>query len=207
MYKIGLTGGISSGKSTVSTALRELGAEIIDFDLEAKELQKPHTRAWQQIVDTFGRDILLADGNIDRTALGNKVFNQLEELIRLNKIMHSAVHERVMEKLAGLEDAGEKIVILDVALLIEGGMTSFADEVWLVTVPADIQLERLMARNGFSREEALARINSQMSLQDKLPYADVIIDNSGSFAETRAKVSSLWKELQHRIALGETPEG
>lgn len=207
MYKVGLTGGIASGKSTVSQVLRDLGASIVDFDLVAKELQQPYTGVWQEIVDTFGRDILLKDETLDRKALGQRVFNNPEAMAKLNKIMHPAVKERVREIINGLALAGEKIVVLDVALLIEARMTSLADEVWLVSVPEEVQIERLMARNGFSRNEALARVSSQMSLQEKLPYADKVIDNSGKLEETRDKVVSLWQELQHRIALRDVPEG
>ncbi len=201
MFIIGLTGGIASGKSTVSQVLHELGAAIIDVDQVAKDLQQPHTKVWQNIVDKFGREILQEDERFDRKALGQVVFNNPEALQMLNGIVHPGVIERSYEMISELERDGQNVAVLDVPLLIEAKMTSMADEIWLVAVPEEVQITRLMARNGFTREEALARLQSQMPLKDKRSYADIIIDNSGSMEETRQMVVILWKELLHRIAV------
>ncbi len=203
MFVIGLTGGIASGKSTVSNMLRDFGAAIIDADRVAKDLQEPHTLVWQAIVDSFGREILEEDETLDRKALGQVVFNNPEALQKLNGIVHPGVTQRAYELMREFERAGGKVAVLDAPLLIEANMASLADEIWLVAVPEEVQITRLMARNGFTRGEALARLRSQMPLKEKRSYADIIIDNSGSLEETRQQVGILWKDLLHRITMGD----
>ncbi|HWJ02496.1 MAG TPA: dephospho-CoA kinase [Verrucomicrobiae bacterium] len=208
MFVVGLTGGIASGKSTVSGILRKLGAAIIDADLIVKELQAPHTKVWQEIVAAFGREILAPDGNLDRKALGDLIFNNSQARDLLNKIVHPRVLERSNKSIMELAaDGRTKACVLDVPLLIESGMTAMVDEVWLVCVPEEIQLERLMLRNNLSQAEARARLDSQMPLRDKLPFARKVIDNSGTVEQTRCIVTQAWRELLHRVALEEKPEG
>ena len=207
MFVIGLTGGIASGKSTVSGVLKLLGAEIIDVDSIAIELEKPHSQVWQEIVDRFGKNILAEDGSLNRRALGQIVFNNPADLNALNKIVHPRVIKRCLELIRELEGLHKtQVVVLDSALLIEAKLTELVNEVWVVSIPAELQLVRLMKRNNFSREEGIARVNSQMPMLDKLRYAHKVIDNSGTTEETKAQVESLWQELQHRIALREKPE-
>lgn len=198
---IGLTGGIASGKSTVSRILNELGAQIFDADVAAREVVEPGRKGWEELVKEFGRDILNPDNTINRKTLGELVFNNVTARARLNEITHPLVKEKAMEAVAffreGLGDKHE-VLILDIPLLIEAGMTELADEVWLVYVPREVQLERLIARNKLTLHEAEARLNSQMPIDEKIPYADKVINNEGTVEETRTIVVKLWHALQHR---------
>jgi dephospho-CoA kinase len=208
MFMIGLTGGIASGKSTVSAMLQELGAVIIDADQVAKDLEAKPEPVWQEIVANFGREVLGADEEIDRKALGEKVFNNPKALALLNSIVHPRVVERYQSILKQLSQSGKtKVAVLDVPLLIEANMVGMVDQVWLVAVSREIQLERLIKRNKYTKAEAEARLNSQMPLTDKLKYAHKVIDNSGSVVETKQQVVHFWEDLMHTIALREQPEG
>lgn len=204
MFVVGLTGGIASGKSTVSKMLRQLGAAICDADKIAKELQEAGTEVWQEITHTFGPDILLNDGSLNRQALGEIVFNDNDARQKLDSIVHPKVMERVNMVIA---ESNARVVIVDAPLLIEAHMTAMVDEVWVVSVSEQLQLKRLMQRNNLDEREALARLRSQMPLSDKLKYADKVIDNSGSIEQTRQIVGHLWQDLMHRIALKERPGG
>lgn len=204
MFVVGLTGGIASGKSTVSKTLRQLGAAICDADKIAKELQEAGTEVWQEITHTFGPDILLNDGSLNRQALGEIVFNDNDARQKLDSIVHPKVMERVNMVIA---ESNARVVIVDAPLLIEAHMTAMVDEVWVVSVSEQLQLKRLMQRNNLDEREALARLRSQMPLSDKLKYADKVIDNSGSIEQTRQIVGHLWQDLMHRIALKERPGG
>ena len=194
MPVIGLTGGIASGKSTVSQILREYGFVIIDADQIAREILNPGKPAYQQVVAAFGRDILKEDGEIDRTRLGKIVFTDPEKLTLLNQITHPEVAKEIKRRILELKEAGVIRIVLDIPLLFEAKMNSMADAVWVVYVPEEEQLKRLMARNGFTREEALARIRAQMPLREKAKLADVVIDNSGSIEKTRAQIAAILKE-------------
>lgn len=195
---IGLTGGIASGKSTVSRVLKELGAPVIDADLVAKEVIRPGTEAWHELVKTFGEDILNEDGTIDRRRLGDKVFADPGAVRRLNEITHPRILEAIGRRLEEYARSGEDAppgVVIDAPLLIEAGMVDMVDEVWLVVVDQKTQIQRLMARDHFGVEQALNRINAQMPLEKKKRYADVIIDNTGSMRWTRAQVVREWKRV------------
>jgi len=194
---IGLTGGIASGKSTVSRVLRELGAPVIDADLVAKDVVRPGTEAWRELVEEFGSDILNDDQTIDRRLLGNKVFGNDHAVRRLNEITHPRVIKAISDRLADYGRTGDPPpgVVIDAPLLIESGMTDMVDEVWLVMVDEETQIQRLMARDHFGVEQALNRINAQIPIGKKRKYADVIIDNTGSVRETRAQVRKLWSRV------------
>ncbi|MDA8441472.1 MAG: dephospho-CoA kinase [Peptococcaceae bacterium] len=207
MLIIGLTGGIASGKSMVSHILRELGADIIDADKVTLELQQPNTPAWQEIVAEFGEGMLRSDNSLDRRALGDLVFHNPAALRRLNQIVHPKVIARTNELIAQIAAHNARaIVVIDAALLIEAQIYTMVDEVWVVSIPPELQLVRLMSRDNFSREEALKRINAQMPLQDKLMFAQRVIDNSGSPEQTHRTVRHVWRELLHTIAQREKPE-
>lgn len=185
MKIIGLTGGIASGKSTVSKTLKELGAFIIDADETAHSIQEPHKPAWEDIVESFGKGILNPDMTINREKVGEIVFSDPDKLTVLNKITHPRIMESLKDQFREIKAANpEAIAVLEVPLLYETFMERMCDEVWVVWVDRDTQIQRLMDRNNYSREEAILRIESQMSLDEKARRADVVIDNRGSIEET-----------------------
>jgi dephospho-CoA kinase len=185
---IGLTGGIASGKSTVSSMLIELGFPVIDADQIAREAVKPGEEPYKKIVETFGREILLENGEINRPKLGSIIFHDQEKRDLLNKIVHPFVRRRMIEQKEALFEKGEKAVILDIPLLFESKLTHLVDKTILVYVDADVQLERLMRRNDLTENEAKARIASQMPLVQKVPLADAVINNNGTIEETRKQL-------------------
>ncbi|HHW42453.1 MAG TPA: dephospho-CoA kinase [Desulfotomaculum sp.] len=198
MTVIGLTGNIGSGKSTVARYLQEHGAEIIDTDRVAREVVEPGKPAWQEIVDTFGREILQPDGTLDRRALGRLVFGDPAARARLNAIVHPRIREEVERRKRAFHSRhrdNRKVLVVEAPLLIEAGMQEQVDQIWLVVVDPEEQLQRVMSRDGLSREDALARINAQMPQGEKLRHAHVVIDNSGTPEETRRQVAALWAKL------------
>lgn len=194
MLTIGLTGGIASGKSTVSRMLRELGAPVIDADAIVHRLQAPGTPVTLAIAAEFGPDIIRPDGALDRAALGRIVFADKEARSRLEAIVHPAVRRQMQDEAEAYRRQGHPAAVLDVPLLIEGGLHRTVDRVWLVYVDRETQLARLMARDGLSRAEAELRAAAQMSLEEKRAFADLIIDNRGSERETGALVVAAWRE-------------
>jgi dephospho-CoA kinase len=189
---IGLTGGIASGKSTVSKMLAEKGFTIIDADVESRLAVEQGEQAYNDIVRYFGRDILDKEGNINRAKLGAIIFNDEEKRRALNSIVHPAVRKRMDHKKAQAIENGEEIIVLDIPLLIEGIKEYTFDQIVLVFADEATQLKRYQ----FSEEEARARINSQMPLKDKLKYADKVIDNNGTIDDTNRQVNEIiaqWK--------------
>lgn len=194
MKIIGLTGGIASGKSTASNILKTFGATIIDADILAHKVIEKGKPALKEIVETFGKDILRKDGILDRKKLGKIVFADKRKLKTLNAIVHPPVH-KLSEELFEIEKAkGTEKIIYDSPLLIEENLMDRVDEVWLVYVDPKTQLERLIKRNGFSREEAMDRIESQLSLEEKKRYADVLIDNNGGIERLEKQLREVWYE-------------
>lgn len=193
MYIIGLTGGIASGKSTVSGMLRSLGAKVIDADQIAREVVQPGCAALKEIAAVFGSSVLSDNGGLNREVLGKIVFNNSEARQKLNDITHNRICEQVWKAIVQLEREGYNMVVLDVPLLFETGWDAQVNEVWVVAVPIDVQIDRLMKRNRFTRAEALARIASQMDLKSKVERADVIIDNGASKDVTRRQVVEAWQ--------------
>jgi dephospho-CoA kinase len=196
MLKVGLTGGIGSGKSTVSGILRELGARIIDADVLAREVLEPGMPAYTETIGLFGKRVIGSDGRIDRKALADIVFNDPDK----RKLLEGIVHPRVFEEEARLVASIEAVepgavVFFDAALLIEAGVHSRMDRVVLVWCRPETQLDRLVNRCGLSSADALLRINAQMSLDEKKRYATHIIDNDGSLDETGRQVRALYEEL------------
>ncbi len=196
MLVIGLTGGIASGKTVVSAMFTQLGAHVIDVDKIARQIVVPHKPAWNEIVEHFGRHILLPDESINRKLLGQIVFNDSDERAVLEDITHPRIEERVLAELKKSASAGRDIVVVDAPLLIEAGWCDLVDKVWLVYVDEKTQLTRLMQRNGLSREEALKRIRAQMSFEQKIKYADFIIDNNGDVAHTEKQVMNHWRQMK-----------
>jgi dephospho-CoA kinase len=191
---IGLTGGIASGKSTVTEMIRGLGIPVIDADQVARDVVKAGEEAYEQIIKTFGQDILQENGEIDRAKLGAIVFYNEQERKKLNAIVHPAVRRRMLAEKEAYVQKGAKTIVLDIPLLFESELTHLIDKIIVVYVDDDIQLERLMKRNGFSEEEALARIRSQMPLHEKVKKADAVINNNGTIEETKQQLLQILKE-------------
>ncbi len=194
MFKIGLTGGIASGKSTVLNYFKDKRIPYIDADIVAREVVEPSTEGLKAIVNTFGSNVLHDDGTLNREALGAIVFHDEEKRQLLNSCLKIHISNRIMELTSQYEQGNTPILIYDIPLLIEGEWYTMMDEVWLVYVNERTQIERLMSRNGYTREDALARINSQMRLDDKRAYADVIIDNNGTPHDLTVQLNTIWNE-------------
>ena len=200
MYRIGLTGSIATGKSTVTNMLKELGAFVIDCDKTARDVVAPGTRGLAKIEAAFGKDAVAADGSMDRVYIGDLVFRNPEMKKRLENILFPLIFEALDEELLRLEREGATpVVFLDMPLLYEVKYDSYVDEVWLVYAPFEVQLSRLMKRNGYTKEEALLRIHSQISVDKKKSLAQQVIDNSGTLEDTKEQVRSLWERLQMRL--------
>ncbi len=193
MKVIGLTGGIGSGKSTVSQFLAELGAVILDADRVGHEALKPDTEVWREVVAAFSRQVLTPSGNIDRAKLGEIVFGKPESLSRLNQIMHPRMFDMVKAQLEGYRQQGVDVAVLEAPLLIEAGWTSLVDEVWVTVASESTVLRRLQERAGLSQAESLARIRSQLSSEERIKHADVVINNDGDLDELKARVGKLWE--------------
>ncbi len=206
---VGLTGGIASGKSTVSRQLAELGCVVIDADVLAREVVAPGGPAWRAIVAAFGRNLLQPDDTLDRARLGALVFTDPDKRRQLEKITHPAIQARRQAMLDALAARGfDGLVVQDAALLIEVGGAARVDRLVVVYVDPETQRERLMRRDGLEPAEAERRIGSQMPLAEKVRLAHYVIDNSGSFDETAARVRALHATLlaEHR-ARGYPGEG
>lgn len=192
MYVIGLTGNIATGKSTVLEMLKALGAEIIDADALAHEVIAPHTPQWEAIVRAFGPKLLAPDGEIDRLALGEIVFQDPEALRRLEGIVHPGVDRQIRQAIAASE---RPVVVIEAIKLLEAGLIRQCDALWVVTASSEQQLERLMSKRGLSEAAARLRIEIQPSQEEKVALADVVIDNSGSLEETRRQVERHWRQI------------
>jgi len=192
---IGLTGGIGSGKSTVSRCLAELGAVILNADKVGHEAFKPNTEAWHEVVATFGKQVLTPSGEIDRKKLGGIVFSQPESLSRLNQIMHPRMYDMMKAQIEEYRQQGVDVVVLEAAVLIEANWTPLVDEVWVTVAPEAAVLERIKKQRGLDNEQTLARIRSQLPTEERVKHADVVINNDGDLDEVRAKVKELWARL------------
>jgi dephospho-CoA kinase len=196
MFVVGLTGGIASGKSVVSEILRKLGAQVIDADEISREVMVPHTKCWKEVVTSYGSEILREDLTIDREKLANSVFNNTEQLDKLNRIVHPEIMKRIDERLKEIRlKYPQAIVIVDAALLVETGAYKSYDKLIVVYVSEETQLKRLINRDGMSREEAKNRIILQLPLSEKVKVADYIIENEGSLVRTRENAEKVFKEL------------
>lgn len=197
---IGLTGGIASGKSTVSNMLKDLGIPVIDADEEARLAVEKGEKAYDQIVEYFGEDILHADGTINRPKLGSIIFPNEQKRKVLNSIVHPAVRQNMLRKQEQYLEEGHKFVVLDIPLLFESKLTHLVDKIILVFVNEQTQLARLMARNNFTEVEANERIASQLPLREKLQWADQVIDNNGTIEETRQQLLSILTKWGYTIS-------
>jgi len=182
---IGLTGGIASGKSTVSNMFKEMDITVVDADLEARLAVEKGEPAYNKIIAEFGREILTKNGEIDRPKLGSIIFHQAEKRQLLNEITHPEVRKRMREQVEHAKKNNEEVVVLDIPLLFESNLTNMVDKTILVFVDNETQLQRLIARNNLSVEDAEARIRSQMPLSEKVILADAVINNNGSIEDTK----------------------
>ncbi|MEC1647911.1 dephospho-CoA kinase [Bacillus halotolerans] len=188
---IGLTGGIASGKSTVANMLIGKGITVIDADIIAKQAVEKGMPAYRQIIDEFGEDILLENGDIDRRKLGALVFTNEQKRLALNSIVHPAVREEMLKRRDESIANQETFVVLDIPLLFESKLESLVDKIIVVSVTKELQLERLTKRNQLTEEEALSRIRSQIPLEEKVSRADNVIDNSGTLEETKQQLEEI----------------
>ena len=193
MRIIGLTGGIASGKSTVSRILQSMGAVAIDADAIAHELAEPGAPLYEAYITHWGAGILTPEGTLDRRKIGDIVFADEDERRWLDDVSHPLLCREVQRRLAALRTSDVQTVVLDAPLLFEAGWERLADETWVVVLPRDIQLRRLMARNHYTEEEALSRMESQLSQEEKMRRADVVIDNRGSEAQLEKKVQEAFR--------------
>lgn len=189
---IGITGGIASGKSTVTEFLRQQGYQVIDADQVVHELQEPGGRLYQALLSAFGSAILQEDGRLDRPKLGAMLFGNPELLAQSSQLQNEIIREELARRRDLLAET-EAVFFIDVPLLFELQYEDWFDQIWLVDVAEETQLSRLMARNALSLEEAEKRITAQLSLQEKRKRADVLIENNGSVEETLAQVDQLLK--------------
>lgn len=199
MHVIGLTGGIASGKSTVTGFFKDRDIPVIDADLLGHRTYDPGTETFAAVVKAFGDDLVAPDGTIDRRVLGGKVFGKPEELKRLTDIVWPGIRKLASEALSEFEAAGNSLVVLEAAVLFEAGWEDLVDEVWVVVVEPDLAVKRLATRNGLDEAAARARIDSQLSNAERTARADVVITNDGTLDELKATIERAWNEIQTRL--------
>lgn len=195
---VGLTGGIASGKSVVSRMLAERGALVIDADKVGHEAYQRGSGCYDAVVEAFGPDVVGADGEIDRKALGGKVFADPSLRKRLEGIVWPWMRDTMDKRLAQIRSDGTPVVVLEAAVLIEADWTPITDQVWVVTVAREIARQRVIERNGLTAEQADARINAQLTNDERAKHAQVIIDNSGTLDELKQRVTAEWEKLTAR---------
>ena len=195
MLRIGLTGGIATGKSTVSNYLKELAYPLIDADVIARQLVEPGQEGLERLVARFGRKILDETGSLNRQALGQRLFGDAQLRQEVDQLLHPLIYEALEVESQRLAQAGAKLAFFDIPLLYETGYDQKMDQVWVVYLPHDLQVERLMARNSWSRAQAEAAIASQASIEAKRQRADLVIDNQGTLAVTFAQVDQALSRL------------
>jgi len=198
MKVIGLTGGIGSGKSTVSGFLAELGVTIIDVDKVWHEALKPNTEIWREVVAAFGTEIVKPNGEIDRKKLGKIAFANPKALAQLNEIVHPYIYNMVKAQLEQSRRQGVEVVVLEAPLLLEAAKPSLADEVdevWVTVAPESTVLRRVKEKFRLSEAEILARVHSQLPSEERLKQADVVIDTDCALTELKEKVRALWRKL------------
>jgi len=198
---LGLTGGIATGKSTVTGMLRERGIPVIDADQIARDVVEPGKPAYEAIVAHFGREILLADGQIDRKKLGEIVFSDESERQKLNAIVHPEVRRVMREEAEAAEKNGASIVFMDIPLLFESKLQHMVDKIVVVYAPAHMQLARMMERDEMQEEQAQKRLRAQLPIDQKKAEADFLIDNSRSREEAERQVEEMLSAIRAEIGL------
>ncbi len=191
---IGLTGGIGSGKSTVAAMLAELGAYVVDADRVGHEVYEPKTDGWRRVVEAFGNRVVAPDGAIDRKALAAIVFADADALAQLNAIVHPLIRQTVAERAAAaLAGDPRRPIVIEAAVLIEAKWYELVDEVWVVTADPEVVIARVTESRGLAADDVQARIDAQLSNQERCAVADVVIENNGTLEALRAAVAEVWR--------------
>jgi len=198
MIVIGLTGGILSGKSTVSDMLEQLGAVTIDADKVGHDCYESHTEGWDKVIAAFGRDILGSSDEIDRAKLSQIVFEDDDALQKLNEIMHPIIRKSVEEKIRHFAEQGVDVVVVEAPVFLEAGWDDLVDQLWVTAVPEDVAAKRFSKRSGLTKQEAKRRIRSQMSNEERIKHANRAIDTSRGIEQTKSDVQKLWNELNDK---------
>jgi dephospho-CoA kinase len=196
MFVIGLTGGIGSGKSTVSQLLADLGAYVLDADKVGHQAYEPNTRAWRQVLDTFGEDLAQENGEIDRRKLGAIVFGDPSAMKKLTDIVWPRIYDMVGERIEEQKKLGTTTMVVEAAVLLEAKWTPLVDQVWVTVSSEDSVIRRLQERNGMTEEQTRSRMKSQMSSEERVKHADVVIHNDSGLEELKAEVAERWQGLE-----------
>jgi phosphopantetheine adenylyltransferase/dephospho-CoA kinase len=199
VHVIGLTGGIASGKSTVTRFFKDRDVPVIDADILGHRTYDPGTDTFAAVVRVFGDDLVAPDGSIDRRVLGSKVFGKPDELKRLTDIVWPGIRKLASESLSEFEAAGNALVVLEAAVMFEAGWEDLVDEIWVVVVEPDQAVQRLATRNGLDEPAARARIESQLSNEERVSRSDVVITNNGTLEQLEAAIQRAWDALQDRL--------
>lgn len=204
MLTIGLTGGMGSGKSTAARWFNNQGVPVLDADKTVHRLLQSDSSTISKVIEEFGPEILGDNGQIVRSKLGERIFYDDNARKCLERIVHPRVLELMSKEQAALKDSGVEVAVWDVPLLFEAGLENFVDKVWVVWIPIDLQIQRVLRRDKLSKEDAQARIAAQWPLDDKCKLADVVIDNSGNESETQRQLEEAWKKLLLEQGLGQS---
>ncbi len=199
MRVIGLTGGVGTGKTTVSQMLQDLGAVLLDADKVGHQSYLPDSPAWKDLVAEFGEDILQPNREVDRRKLGGIVFSNPAALAKLNSIVHPRMRDMIQHQLQDMEQKGVKVVVFEAAILIEAKWEPLTTELWVTDAPEQTVVRRLAARSGWSEEQSRARIASQLPRSERLVHADVVINTDCTLDEVKAQVQARWQERIGRL--------
>jgi len=199
IYIIGLTGGIATGKSTVSNILKQVGIKVIDADIVSREILEPYKEGWYEVVGHFGNDFVNDDFTIKRKELADRIFNNDEDLVKINSLLHPIIINKINEKVSQYNTAGVKLVFIDAPLLFETGIDDDCDEVWVLVCGVDEQINRVMKRDNLSYEQAVKIIENQMPEKEKRAMATRVIDTSDSLENTIRHIKVLLEEILDEI--------
>lgn len=199
IYIVGLTGGIATGKSTVSNILKQVGIKVVDADIVSREILEPYKEGWYEVVGYFGNDFVNDDFTIKRKALADRIFSNEEDLVKINSLLHPIIIDKIKAKVNQYEEEGVKLVFIDAPLLFETGIDDDCDEVWLLVCGVDEQISRIMKRDNLSYEQAAKIIENQMSDAEKRTMATKVIDTSDSLESTIRHIKVLLEEILDEI--------